>query len=112
MEDFIERRKHPRMSVKWPVTLYTAAGEVAGETRDLTSIGAYVQCSERLNLNDVYWLQIRVPHRAIMLKGKVIWSNPFIDKTGIEVSHAGISFIQIEEEDRHVLRDAILEGGE
>jgi hypothetical protein len=111
MEDLIEKRRLPRMSVKWPIILYTAAGEVAGETRDLTSSGAYVQCAERLKLNEEYWLQIRVPHRAVMLKGKVIWSNPIIDKTGIEVSHTGLSFIQIKEEDRHALRDAILEGG-
>lgn len=100
------------MSVRWPVTLYTATGEVVGETRDLTSTGAYVQCSERLKLNEAYWLQMRVPHRALILKGKVIWSNVIIDKTGIEISHTGISFIQIEEEDRHVLGDAILEGEE
>ena len=110
MENFIERRKLPRMSVSWPVTLYTAAGEVAGETRNITSNGAYVQCSEQLNLNEALWLQIRVPHRDLMLMGKVIWSNLVIDKTGAQASHAGISFVQIAEEDRRVLRDAILEG--
>ena len=110
MGDFTERRKLPRMSVSWPVTLYTAAGEVAGETRNITSSGAYVQCSERLNLNEALWLQIRVPHRDLMLMGKVIWSNLVIDKTGAQASHAGICFVQIAEEDRRVLRDAILEG--
>jgi hypothetical protein len=112
MEDLIERRKLPRMNVRWPVTLYTAAGELLGEIRDVTSSGAYVQCSERLNLNETYWLQIRVPHHDLMLKGKVIWSNLVIDRTGKEVSHTGISFIQIEDEDRQVLKDVILGSGE
>jgi|PlaIllAssembly_1097288.scaffolds.fasta_scaffold28561_4 hypothetical protein len=111
MEDFIERRKLPRRSVSWPVTLYTAARELEGVTRDLTSTGAYIQCKERLNEKEECWLQIGVPHRTLMLKGKVIWSNLVADQTGTEVSHAGISFIHIESEDRRVLRDAILEGG-
>jgi hypothetical protein len=97
------------MSVTWRVTVYTAAGEVTGEARDLTSSGAYIECSE---LNETNWPQIRVFHCPLMLKGKVIWCNLITDKTGIEVSHAGIFFIQIEDEDRHVLRDAILEGEE
>jgi hypothetical protein len=112
MEDLIEKRKLPRMSVRWPITLYTAAGEVPGEIRDITSSGAYVQCSERLNVNETYWLQIRIPHHELMLKGKVIWSNLVIDKTRKDVSHGGISFIQIKEEDRRVLKDAIVGCGE
>jgi hypothetical protein len=112
MEDFIERRKLPRMSVSWPVTLYTATGEMEGVTRDLTSTGAYIQCSERLRLHEECWLQIGVPHRTLMLKGKVMWSNLVIDESGTEVSHAGLSFIHIESEDRTALRDAILGGEE
>jgi len=112
MEDFKERRKLPRMSVSWPVTLYTAAGEVEGITRDLTSTGAYVQCSGLPKVHEAYWIQIGVPHRTLMLRGKVIWSNLVIDETGKEVSHAGILFIKIEDEDRCVLRDAILGGEE
>jgi Tfp pilus assembly protein PilZ len=111
MEDFIERRKLPRISVSWPVTLYTAAGDVEGVTRDLTSTGAYVQCKERVKLKEECWLQLGIPHRTLMLKGKVIWSDLVMDETGTEVSHAGLSFIQIEREDRQVLREAILESG-
>jgi hypothetical protein len=110
MEDFIERRKLPRMSVSWPVTLYTAAGEIEGVTRNLTSNGAYIQCRERLKQHEECWLQIGVPHRTLMLKGKVIWSNLVMDENGTEVSQAGLSFIHIESEDRMALRDAILGG--
>jgi hypothetical protein len=112
MEDFIERRKLPRVSVRWPVTLYTAAGEMEGVTRDLTSTGAYIQCRERLKLHEECWLQIGVPHRTLMLKGKVMWSNLVIDESGTQVSHAGLSFIHIESEDRMALRDAIRGGQE
>ena len=111
MGDFTESRKLPRMSVSCPVTLYTAAEEVAGQTRYITSTGAYVECSERLNINETCWLQIRIPHRELMLMGKVIWSNLVTDNTGKEVSHAGLCFIHIEGEDRQVLNDAILESG-
>ena len=111
MEDFVERRKLPRMRVKWPVTLYTPAGEVSGETRDITSTGAYIECRKPLNLNQAYWLQIGIPVHAIAIKGKVIWSNLIIDKSGERQTHTGIFFIQMGEEDRHVLREAILGGG-
>jgi hypothetical protein len=111
MGEFIERRKLPRMSVRWPDTVYTQAGEVMAETKDITSTGAYVLCGERLNLNEAYPLRIKVPPRNLMVKGKVIWSNLFTDKAGMNVFHTGIFFIQIESEDRQVLREAILESG-
>jgi dipeptidyl aminopeptidase/acylaminoacyl peptidase len=42
MEDFVERRKLPRLSVSWPVTLYTAAGEVEDLSSLKTSDGKIV----------------------------------------------------------------------
>ena len=109
MDDFAERRKLPRIRVSWPVTVYTSAGELTGETKNLTPSGASIQCKERLNLNETCWLQIRVPRHDLMLMGKVVWSDLVIEKTGADVSHAGLSFIHIEGEDREILRDAIME---
>lgn len=95
MENLKEKRKLPRISASSPVTLYTAAGEVAGKTKNIASNGAYVECNEQLKPSEAFWLQIRVPRRDLMLMGIVIWSNLVIDKFGEDTSHAGLSFIHI-----------------
>jgi hypothetical protein len=45
MDDSVERRKLPRMSVKWPVVLHSPMGTTQGETRNITDTGACIECS-------------------------------------------------------------------
>jgi len=48
----IERRKHPRIAVRWPISVVTRDGIIEGETRNI-SLGGILLCSEKpLPLNE------------------------------------------------------------
>jgi hypothetical protein len=53
-------------------------------------------------------MEIGIPRRPVAVRGKVIWSNLAINSSGTEVSHAGLSIMKIEEEDREWLNKEIL----
>ena len=108
MDDFAEKRKLPRFSVKWPVTLHSPAGTVQGETKNISAIGACIECNTLLKVNEPYWMEIGIPKRPVAVRGTVVWSNLVIDRSETEVSHAGLSIMKIEEEDREWLNTAIL----
>ena len=108
MDDSSDRRKLSRMSVRWPVTLHSPAGTVQGETKNITAIGACIECSSFLRVNEPYWMEIGIPQRPVAVRGTVIWSNLVINRSKTEVSHAGLSIMRIEEEDREWLNAAIL----
>jgi hypothetical protein len=111
VDDFVERRKLPRMSVRWPITLHSPMGTVQGETKNITATGACIKCSSFLMVNDPYYMELGTPQRPVAVRGIVIWSNLIINGSEVEVSHAGLSIMRIEEEDREWLNTAILEHG-
>jgi len=112
MDDFAEKRKLPRLSVRWPVTLHSPAGTVQGETKNINASGACVECGTLLRVNEPYWMEIGIPERPIPVRGTVIWCYLLIDRSQTEVSHAGLSIMRIEEEDREWLNTTILRQGE
>jgi len=112
MDDFVERRKLPRMSVRWPVRLHSPMGTVQGATKNITSTGACIECSTLLSVNEPYWMEIGIPQRPVAVRGRVLWSNLVINRGKTEVSHAGLSIMKIEEEDREWINTAVLGQGE
>jgi len=48
------RRKHPRIAGSWPVTILTGRGPVQGEAKNISAIGACIQCSKRLIVEEIY----------------------------------------------------------
>jgi hypothetical protein len=112
MDDFAEKRKLPRLSVRWPVTLSSPAGTVKGETKNISAIGACIECDILLGVNEPYWMEIGIPQRAVAVRGTVIWTNLVIDRSETELCHAGLSIMRIESEDREWLNSAILGGGD
>jgi hypothetical protein len=108
MVDFAEKRKLPRMSVKWPVTLHSPTGTVQGETKNITATGACIECGSLLRVNEPYWMEIEIPQHPVAVRGTVIWSNLVINRSETEVSQAGLCIMKIEEEDREWLNTAIL----
>ena len=111
MDDFVERRKLPRMRVRWPVTLHSPMGTVQGETKNITIAGACIKCSSFLWVNEPYYMELGIPQRPVAVRGTVVWSNLDINRSQGEVSHAGLSIARIEEKDREWFNTAILENG-
>lgn len=109
MSDRIERREHDRIRVRWPVAVLTDFGIIQAETRNITVKGILICCEEPLPLNQILPLRISPPnYQAIQVGGKVIWSDLYgIDDQDVTYG-AGICFVKISNEDRHLLEDLIL----
>ena len=108
MTDDTERREHPRIPVRWPVTIITKQGSIEGESRNITVAGLFVHCLEKLEKNIEYQMIIRIPEKeSLLLNGQVVWSNFENVDFNASVVGMGFCFIKISEGDRGVLGDVI-----
>jgi hypothetical protein len=116
LDDPRERRKSPRISVNWPITIITSQGMIEGESRNITPSGVFIHCKKKLPEDEVYQLIIKLPNgKQIIVKGQMMWSNlNGREDTGALVD-MGFSFIKMSDQDQKVLRTVISlfgEGGE
>lgn len=104
----IERRKHSRGDIRWPITVLADHGTIKGETRNISVDGISIRCDEPLMINEVFRIAILPPDRqAIGVSGKVVWSDLYaIDPNDTAVG-LGICFVKITDEDRKIFEDAV-----
>lgn len=106
MADNMERRKHTRIGVRWPISILTGESTIEGETRNITVSGMFIRCKESLRLNEVYRISVRPPDNPAMeLACKVMWSN-LIDGEGTAYG-MGLYFVKVSDEDLHFLSDIV-----
>ncbi len=108
MTDYVEKRQHPRIPVRWPVTIITKQGSIEGESRNITIAGLFVHCLEKLEKNEEYQMIIKIPEKeSLLLNGRVVWSN--FENVDFNASYVGMGFcfIKISKEDRDVLGEVI-----
>ena len=93
----IEQRQHPRAEIRWRVTIRPSLETIKGETLNISSMGAFIKCSEQLKFNEVFILDIDVPALDHPLKAiaEVVWSNRDGNKNEITPYGMGIRFIRI-----------------
>jgi hypothetical protein len=103
-----EKRKHPRIRVKWPVTVLTDNAIIQAETRNITVNGIFISSNELLRLNKSFPLRIKPPNREPMkMSGKVVWSDHHaVDDQTVSYGMS-ICFIKVFDKDRHFLEDLI-----
>ena len=104
LSGFVEKRKIPRIEVRWPVTVITDKGSVKGEARNISAEGVYILFKhpiENVALNETYLLLIDAAGQMIEVMGKAIWSNPDIPPG------MGLCFLEIIEGDLRSLLEAI-----
>ena len=79
-----------------------------GEVRNISVTGMFIRCRKPLRLNEIYQFSLRPPgHHPIELNGKVMWSN-LDDVDSRETAYGmGLYFVEIPDEDRHLLSDII-----
>jgi hypothetical protein len=107
LPDKIEKRKHPRVAVAWPVTIIAEDGAVEGETKNITIEGVFIHCTQRLLPGNTYRMVIKPPQGPIEVEGELVWSN--LDNLGQRnaVSGMGFYFVKVADEDRESLSEAI-----
>ena len=108
MAEKIERRKHQRRKVTWPVNVFTDQGTIEGETKDISDEGVFISCEEPLVLNEKYRIGIIPPdHEIIDITGKVVWSDLYgIDENNTAFG-MGICFVKIPYNDQYFLDDVV-----
>ncbi len=108
MTDDTEKRQHPRIPVRWPITIISKQGSVEGESRNITVAGVFVHCLEKLEKNKEYQMIIKIPEKeSLLLNGRVVWSN--FENMDFNASYMGMGFcfIKISKEDRGLLSEVI-----
>jgi PilZ domain len=107
LSDFVEKRKLPRIEVRWPVTMMTEKGSVEGEARNITVEGVFIHCMEKLSLNETYRLLMNPAGEKIEVMGKLVWSNLDSAADRDILPGMGFCFVKVSEGDREFLREAI-----
>ena len=73
---FQDKRLYPRSSVRWPVTMTTSKGTMEGETANVSTLGAFIQCQEPLNPTESLLLNVEIPVGSpLQVFATVVWSN-------------------------------------
>ena len=107
MAERIEKRKHPRVAVTWPVTIIAEDGSVEGETKNITVEGVFIHCTQRLLPGNTYRMVIKPPEGPIEVEGELVWSNLDNVGQGNAVPGMGFYFVKVADEDRASLSKAI-----
>lgn len=103
-----ERRKEPRIDVRWPVAVFAEHATIEGETRNISVGGLAIFCDEPLRMNESYRISISPPnHSAVGINGKVIWSDLYGIEDDDTTVGMGVCFVEISEEDRKYLEEVV-----
>ena len=110
MSNEIDRRKYPRIKIRWPITVLADKGALEGETRDITSDGIFICCKEPLRLDESFHMGIIPPdHPMIEFTGKVVWSDLYGIDDEDTAFGMGVCLVEIDEEDRKYF-DGVIAG--
>ena len=100
MAQVAEHRKHPRIEVKWPVTMMTPEGEMKGQIENISAGGAYINCEMLLSKHDRFTMTIQTSDQELLWIGaEVIWIDIPINPDGESVAIGiGVRFTDISAE--------------
>lgn len=99
----IERRKHPRVIVNWPVVVNILGGSLEGEVKDISVRGVCILCAEEPALEDNFRIILKpFEQRALSVISEKVWSDTFDIGYGT-VFGIGIRFTNISAADREYI---------
>ena len=71
-----DKRSYRRSEVRWPVTMITSTTTMEGETKDVSTLGAFIYCQEPLGPAENLFLRVKLPAGSpLEISAKVVWSN-------------------------------------
>lgn len=97
----IERRRYPRVYVRWPAIVNARHGSFEARTRNISEAGALIEFTEELDPGDDFQIAFKPSgDRCILATGERVWSAN-ININGRETySGMGIRFVKIPPVDR------------
>lgn len=104
----IEKRRYPRVPVEWPVAILTSEKSVQGEIRNISLVGAFINCLIEFKREPLHLL-IKVPHRGrcYSIAAEVAWSNIHESAQELTLSGTGVRFTSFFEESRSLVFKAV-----
>jgi hypothetical protein len=106
-----EKRKHPRVEVKWPVTMMTTDGDANGIVENVSSGGAYIRTRKLLSNNDLIFMGV------LGLKQELLWIGAEVVRTDVASTPKpeqamlgiGVQFTTVSGEDYQFLQNVVSE---
>ena len=104
----LEKNMSLGIKARWPITILNNRCLIEGESRNITANGILGRFKQPLHENGTYRILIKLPdNRYICVRGKVIWSNlDGVDPNGT-FSDMAFYFVELPEEDRSLLNQAV-----
>ena len=100
MTNTIDKRKYPRIEVRWPVVVTSNQGNVEAETKNISVNGVFIESNQRLRVGETYPMSIKPPdHQLIKVTGKIIWSESHVKTPEDIVYGFGFYFLEIDDKD-------------
>jgi Tfp pilus assembly protein PilZ len=89
-----ERRKYPRIRVKWAVSIQAADGLRQGEMEDISLAGAFIRCDKPPRTNEKVLLTYKNHSHNIKVLAQVAWTNHTSGSSGDKPTGMGVQFLQ------------------
>ena len=105
----MERRKHPRVIVNWPVVVNIPRGSLEGEVKDISVGGVCILCPEKPSSEQSFSILLKPSEqRSISTVGEKVWSDTFDIGYGT-IFGIGIRFTNISAADRQYIAKLVEE---
>lgn len=105
------RREYARVDVSWPASIFTAAGLIEGQVKNISIGGALINCRRLPDLEKTFHVAIEIPDYLfpIAAKAKQVRLNVFdSEEESTSPSYElAVLFLDMSEEDRKVFHEAI-----
>ena len=89
-----ERRKYPRVRVRWVVSIQAADGSRQGEMEDISLGGAFICCDKPPRPNEKILLTYKDHSHNIKVLAQVAWTNNTSGSSGDKPTGMGVQFLQ------------------
>jgi hypothetical protein len=105
------RREYSRIEVSWPVSIFTSAGLIDGQIRNISIGGALINCKSLPDLDETFKLTIEIPQYFFPVEARVkkVRLNIY-DSEGSNESPSydlAVRFMDMSEADSKVFHEAI-----
>ena len=109
MASEIEKRKYPRASIRWPVSITTSNGSVRGVTEDISPEGFSIHLEKPLELSEPITITtiISTSEHILEATGEVIWSNNYPPDNENTLSSIGVRLVAISYADKRAIGIAV-----
>jgi c-di-GMP-binding flagellar brake protein YcgR len=103
----VDKRRHPRVEIFWPVTVVTDEGIISGRAENLSFVGTLIRCSETIELPWDFRLVFRPTERQLLITtAERVWSRTVKSKNSTS-QVMGVRFNYIPEHERRVFSRTI-----